>query len=60
MARTPGGVAPPVGATVGLTWNPSAAHVFDMATGERVSITTGYGIPLPVSHTDIKKGSICA
>ena len=58
VARTPGGVAPPVGATVGLTWSPSAAHVFDGTTGERVSVMSG--IPLPLSHNETQKGSLCA
>ena len=38
LARTRGGGAPPVGAAVGLTWDASAAHVFDTASGERVAV----------------------
>ena len=41
LARTRGGGAPPVGATVGLAWDASAAHVFDSASGERVAIDAG-------------------
>jgi len=37
LARTRGVSAPPVGATVGLSWDGSAAHVFDTASGARVT-----------------------
>jgi len=36
LARTRGGVAPPLGATVGLSWDRAAAHVFDSASGRRI------------------------
>jgi sn-glycerol 3-phosphate transport system ATP-binding protein len=39
LARTRGAGAPPIGATVGLSWDSSAAHVFDTASGARIPIT---------------------
>ena len=45
LARTRGSCAPPVGARVGLTWDDSAGHVFDAATGERLAIDTGSRSP---------------
>ena len=41
LARVRGPDAPAVGATVGLHWPPSAAHVFDAATGHRLAIEPG-------------------
>jgi sn-glycerol 3-phosphate transport system ATP-binding protein len=41
VARVRGNEAPPVGATVGVSWQASAAHVFDAATGNRVTIEPG-------------------
>ncbi|MGN6572991.1 MAG: ABC transporter ATP-binding protein [Pseudolabrys sp.] len=37
LARVRGTEAPDVGATVGVTWQPAAAHVFDAATGNRIA-----------------------
>ena len=60
LARTRGDGAPPVGATVGLVWEASAAHVFDAASGRRLAIETGAGSPSPQLHTTANQGSICA
>ena len=60
VARTPGNAVPPVGAAVGLSWNPLAAHVFDVATGERVAVSPGGGMPSSLPHSETQKGSICA
>ncbi len=58
LARTPGGGAPPLGATVSLAWEASAAHVFDSASGQRLAI--GAGSLSPHLHTTTQQGSICA
>ena len=47
LARTRGGGAPPVAATVSLAWDTSAAHVFDSASGERVAIDAGSRLSAP-------------
>jgi sn-glycerol 3-phosphate transport system ATP-binding protein len=60
LARTRGGGAPPVGATVGLVWDASAGHVFDAASGARLTIETGARSRLPEHHTIANQGSICA
>ena len=41
LARVRGKEAPPVGATVGVRWQASAAHIFDAASGHRVTIEPG-------------------
>ena len=38
VARTRGDAAPPIGATVGLVWDASAGHVFNAASGARLTI----------------------
>lgn len=38
LARTRGDDVPPVGTTVGLTWEATALHVFDASSGVRVAI----------------------
>lgn len=58
LARTRGGAAPPVGATVSLAWDASAAHVFDAASGGRLTI--GAGTSSPHIQTTVHQGSICA
>jgi sn-glycerol 3-phosphate transport system ATP-binding protein len=60
LARTRGDRAPPVGATVGLVWDNSAGHVFDAATGGRLSIETGAGSRSPQLHTIANQGSTFA
>ena len=53
LARVRGKDAPPVGATVGVSWQASAAHVFDAASGNRVAIEAGAAARprlLSVSH----------
>ncbi len=60
LARTRGACAPPVGATVGLTWDASAAHVFDAASGDRLAVETGAGSLPPELHPTANQGSICA
>ena len=51
LARTRGDAAPPVGATVGLAWDASAGHVFDAASGARLTLDTGAGSRPPQLHT---------
>jgi sn-glycerol 3-phosphate transport system ATP-binding protein len=60
LARTRGGGAPPVGATVGLVWETSAGHVFDAASGQRLALESGAGSRLPDHHITAHQGSICA
>ncbi len=60
LARTRGDCAPPVGATVALTWDNSAGHVFDAATGGRLAIETGAGSRSPQLHTIANQGSTFA
>jgi sn-glycerol 3-phosphate transport system ATP-binding protein len=60
LARTRGGGAPPVGTTVSLAWEASAAHVFDAATGGRLAFETGAGSLLPELRPTANHGSICA
>lgn len=60
QARTRGGSAPPVGATVGLVWDASAAHVFDAASGARIAIETDAGSRSPRRHIIANQGSTCA
>jgi sn-glycerol 3-phosphate transport system ATP-binding protein len=55
LARTRGDCAPPVGARVGLTWDDSAGHVFDAATGGRLAFDTGSRSPQ--LHTIANQGS---
>ena len=55
LARTRGDGAPPVGATVGLTWDASAAHVFDAASGQRVAIDPAADRRAAAAH-DCKSG----
>ncbi|WP_213772702.1 ABC transporter ATP-binding protein [Bradyrhizobium sp. dw_78] len=57
MARTRGGSAPAVGATVGLVWDASAGHVFDAASGARLAIETGAGPLSTRLHTTANQGS---
>ncbi len=57
LARTRGGLAPPVGATVGLSWDSAAAHVFDAASGQRIDADAGS----TASHAiDDNKRGACA
>ena len=60
LARTRGGGAPPVGATVGLVWDTSAGHVFDAASGQRLALESGAGSRLPDHHISAHQGSTCA
>ena len=60
LARTRGGGAPPVGATVGLVWDASAGHVFDAASGARLAIETGARSRWPDHHTTANQGSTFA
>ncbi len=60
LARTRGDGAPPVGATVGLIWEASAAHVFDAVSGQRLAIDTGAGSRLPQLQTTANQGSTFA
>jgi sn-glycerol 3-phosphate transport system ATP-binding protein len=59
LARTPGGRAPPIGATVGLAWDASALHVFDAANGIRVAIHAGAERPSSRLHEITNQGRIC-
>jgi sn-glycerol 3-phosphate transport system ATP-binding protein len=46
LAQTRGHVAPAVGAAVALSWDDTAAHVFDKASGKRVALqATAAGAP---------------
>lgn len=51
LARTRGGAAPTVGAPVSLSWPPSAVHVFDAASGKRLTIECHAAAPTPRLHT---------
>ena len=44
LTRTRGAGAPAVGARVALNWEPSAAHVFDASSGNRLAIDHGAAI----------------
>jgi sn-glycerol 3-phosphate transport system ATP-binding protein len=57
VARTRGDDAPPVGAAVGLSWDASAGHVFDAASGTRLALDCGLGSPMPQHHTIANRGS---
>jgi sn-glycerol 3-phosphate transport system ATP-binding protein len=58
LARTRGDGAPPIGARVGLAWDNSAGHVFDVASGERLAVETGTGSLSPQLHTIANQGSL--
>jgi sn-glycerol 3-phosphate transport system ATP-binding protein len=58
LARTRGGYAPPVGATIGLAWTAAAQHVFDTSTGVRVAVNTGPETPSPFLHKTAHQGRI--
>ena len=60
LARTRGAAAPAVGAPVSLSWLPSAAHVFDAASGKRLTIDSHAAAPTPRLHTLHYQGSIDA
>jgi sn-glycerol 3-phosphate transport system ATP-binding protein len=60
QARTRGDGAPPIGAMVGLSWDGTAGHVFDAASGERLNVDTGTGALAPQLHTVSHQGSIRA
>jgi sn-glycerol 3-phosphate transport system ATP-binding protein len=57
-ARTAGGLAPPVGAAVSLSWDRSAAHIFDVASGQRVGTSAGGESPPPAPYIETYEGSI--
>ena len=59
LARTRGGVAPPVGATVGLSWDSSAVHLFDAASEKRVDLDAG-GKATASGQINEQQRSICA
>ena len=44
LARVRGADAPDIGATVGLHWQPSAAHVFEASSGKRVTAEVGSAV----------------
>lgn len=58
LARTRGSAAPMAGTTVSLAWDTSASHVFDAASGKRLTI--GTETPSPLIQTSVHQGSICA
>lgn len=58
LARVRGALAPPAGAEVALSWDVSAAHIFDSAAGTR--ITTGNASLSPAIHMHAHERSICA
>ncbi|MDI1345062.1 MAG: ABC transporter ATP-binding protein [Pseudolabrys sp.] len=60
LARTRGAAAPAIGAQVSLSWHPSAAHVFDAASGKRLTIDSHAATPTPRLHTLHYQGSINA
>ena len=60
LARTRGAAAPAVGAQVSLSWLPSAAHVFDAASGKRLTIDSHAATTTPRLHTLHYQGSIDA
>jgi sn-glycerol 3-phosphate transport system ATP-binding protein len=57
LARTRGAGAPVAGARVGLTWEPSAAHVFDASSGKRLVIDHGEATTSPFLLTTQSQGS---
>jgi len=58
QARTRGDGAPPIGASVGLSWDAAASHLFDRTSGERLEI--GAGAQALQLHTVSQQGSIRA
>jgi sn-glycerol 3-phosphate transport system ATP-binding protein len=58
QARTRGDGAPPIGTAVGLSWDAAASHVFDAASGERLTIDTGTAAMSPQLHTVTNQGQI--
>jgi sn-glycerol 3-phosphate transport system ATP-binding protein len=58
FARTRGDGAPPVGTRVTLGWDSSAGHIFDAASGQRLTIDTGAGSRAPQLHTFANQGII--
>jgi sn-glycerol 3-phosphate transport system ATP-binding protein len=59
LARTRGAGAPAVGAKVGLSWEPSAAHVFDASSGKRLVTDRGEATTSPFFQA-MSQGSIDA
>ena len=57
LARTRGGAAPAVGASVGLAWDAAAVHLFDAASGRRLSPDAASP---PRLHTNEPQGRIVA
>jgi sn-glycerol 3-phosphate transport system ATP-binding protein len=51
IARTRG-PAPELGATVGLTWDAAAAHLFDAASGKRIAADAGATSPARIHPTE--------
>ena len=47
LAHSRGGAAPAVGASIGLAWDASAAHIFDGASGRRVPSDTAAAASAP-------------
>jgi sn-glycerol 3-phosphate transport system ATP-binding protein len=60
LARTRGDDTPPIGATVGLTWDAAALHVFDAASGARVAVNTGAESSSSRLQQTAHQGRICA
>jgi sn-glycerol 3-phosphate transport system ATP-binding protein len=58
LGRTRGS-APAVGATVGLTWDAAAAHLFDAASGQRIACDAGATSPARL-HPSEPQGRIVA
>lgn len=56
VARTRGDAVPSIGARVGLVWDATAGHVFDAASGQRLSIGSGAAAPSPQIHAISHQG----
>jgi sn-glycerol 3-phosphate transport system ATP-binding protein len=57
VARTRGDAVPPVGTRIGLAWECSAAHLFDTASGRRLSIEPAAATPSPQLHAIANRGT---
>jgi sn-glycerol 3-phosphate transport system ATP-binding protein len=57
VARTRGDTVPPIGAKVGLGWERSAAHLFDTASGQRLSIEPAAATLSPQLHAIANRGT---
>jgi sn-glycerol 3-phosphate transport system ATP-binding protein len=60
QARTRGDGAPPIGTAVGLSWDTTASHVFDAASGKRLNLDACTAALSPQLHSVTNQGQIRA